>query len=216
METLINDNQVALPTTLKPEVLLTCYKRQIMKAKLPKVLPSIPLRAMWEQAKAEDQNQAQKASMVIMEYWLGRLTKTEAAAKLEMKPIRVWQLSQQAILGMSTGLLTRPRFRKADYMKADEQKIKELEKKIKKLEKVIETQKKLIEVLKTLPGNKNVELKDEKKGKKKNAVPKIAKGKGGSVASDSPLREPADSGRGISSHEPNVEILEDLSSSPKD
>ena len=101
-------------------------------------------------------------------------------------------------------------------MKADEQKIKELEKKIKKLEKVIETQKKLIEVLKTLPGNKNVELKDEKKGKKKNAVPKIAKGKGGSVASDSPLREPADSGRGISSHEPNVEILEDLSSSPKD
>lgn len=101
-------------------------------------------------------------------------------------------------------------------MKADEQKIKGLEKQVKKLEKVIETQKKLIEVLKTLPGNKNVKLKDEKKGKKKNAIPRIAKTKSGSVASDGPPWESADSGGRISGHEPNTEILEDLSAPTKD
>ena len=100
-------------------------------------------------------------------------------------------------------------------MKANEQKTKDLEKKIKKLEKVIETKKKLIEVLKTLPGNKGVKLKDEKRGKKKNAVPKSAKTKSGIMASDGPLRESADSGRSVSSQQPNPESMEDLGTAAK-
>ncbi|GEM_PF-6086311 len=100
-------------------------------------------------------------------------------------------------------------------MKSDAVKIKELEKKISKLEKALETQRQLIEVLRTLPGNKGVKLKDDKKGKKKNAVPKITKRKSGSVAIDGPLREPADSGRSAGDLDANAEVVEDLSAPTK-
>lgn len=91
---------------------------------------------------------------------------------------------------MSAGLLTQPRMRKGQMMKTNEEKIKLLEREIKKLKKVVETQRQFIDVLKTLPGNKGVKLKPEKRGKKKNGVSKRAQGEGGSVVTDSATREP--------------------------
>jgi hypothetical protein len=94
-------------------------------------------------------------------------------------------------------------------MRTDDKKIKDLEKKIKKLGKVIETQRKLIEVLKTLPGNKGVKLRDEKRGKKKNGVSKRVQGKGGNVAINSAPREPEDHIRSFASNDENIKVMEE-------
>ncbi len=72
-----------------------------------------PVRALWESAADEERERAHKTSMVILEYWTARLSKQEAAEKLGLAPIRVWQLSQQAVVGMLAGLLTQPRDRGA-------------------------------------------------------------------------------------------------------
>jgi uncharacterized protein (DUF2344 family) len=90
-----------------------------------------------------------------------------------------------------------------------DQQIKDLEKKIKKLEKVIDTQKKLIEVLKTMPSNKNVKLKANKRGRKANGLSKGTQGKSGPVANEGSARESENSGTGTGSNAENAEAVED-------
>ncbi len=94
-------------------------------------------------------------------------------------------------------------------MLTKDQQIKDLEKKIKKLEKVIDTQKKLIEVLKTLPGNRNVKLKGDKRGRKQNGISKGAQGKSGPVAKESAVRESENSGPGAGSVAKDTAALEE-------
>ena len=159
----------------------------------------------------EDRLQAQRISAMMMEYWLGRITKLEAATSLGMKPLRFWQLSQQAILGMNAGLLLKPARRGVGQVITKEQQIKELEKKVKKLEKVIATQRKLIEVLKTLPGNKHVKLKADKRGRKQNGLPKGTQGKSGPVVKNGAVRESEDSGSGAGGDPANTSGMEEAS-----
>ena len=92
-----------------------------------------------------------------------------------------------------------------------EAQIKILEKKIKQLEKVISTQKKLIEVLKTLPGNKDVKLK-QKGDPKKNGLRKRTQGTSGSVVGvRGKTREPENSGRGFEGNTQDAQVLEETS-----
>lgn len=93
---------------------------------------------------------------------MGRLSKLEATKTLELKHLRFWQLTQQAIAGMTVGLLTQPRCKVTDLINSDQQEIKQLKAKILELEKIISTQTKLVEILKSMPGCQGVTLKDEK------------------------------------------------------
>jgi hypothetical protein len=77
--------------------------------KIPK--PAWPVRGLWEAAPQEEQRRAHEACMKILEYWLGKKAKVEIADELGVTPLRVWQLSQQALSGMMAGLLKQPRRR---------------------------------------------------------------------------------------------------------
>ena len=72
-----------------------------------------PLRALWEAASEEDRTKAHQRCTVMLEYWLGRISKAQAAEKLQIPQIRVHQLSQQALSGMGVALLKQPRTRVA-------------------------------------------------------------------------------------------------------
>jgi hypothetical protein len=89
--------------------------------------------------------------------------------------------------------------------------IKILEKKITQLQKVIDTQKKLIEVLKTLPGNRDVKLK-QKGDPKKNGLRKRTQGKSGSVVgARGKAREPENSGGGVEGNAQDAQVMEEKS-----
>lgn len=116
-----------------------------------------PVKALWESATDEERTRAHKTSMVILEYWTARLSKQEAAAKLGLAPIRVWQLSQQAVVGMLAGLLTQPRDRGAGPGKGELERERRsareraLEKRVAQLEAELDTSHRLIEVMRELP-----------------------------------------------------------------
>ena len=77
--------------------------------------PARPVRALWEQATQEEREKAHTTCMAILEYWLGKKSKEEVASGLSVTPLRVWQLSQQALSGMLAGLLKQPRTRGKRY-----------------------------------------------------------------------------------------------------
>jgi hypothetical protein len=130
-------------------------KKRVMSEKTK--FPVIPIRGLWDQASVEDQSKAREISQVMMEYWIGRLSKKEATEKLGMRPVRFWQMSQQAVAGMTAGLLTQPRYRNNSFLPSDE--TAKLGKKIEELELILSTQQKLIEILKSLPGQKRNQAK---------------------------------------------------------
>ena len=49
--------------------------------------------------------------MTILEMWLGKVSRSEAAKRLEVSQLRLSQLSQQSVSGMMAGLLKQPRCR---------------------------------------------------------------------------------------------------------
>ena len=136
---------------------------------------------------------------------MGRLSKSEATKSLEMKPIRFWQLTQQAVAGMTVGLLTQPRYRKNDPQNNEQLEIKQLKAKILELEKVNKVQMQLIEILKSMPGCQGVTLKDGKTKK----VPLRGEKKGGEKLNCSTSGEPAGDFNDIESNHPHAEDLEE-------
>jgi hypothetical protein len=133
-------------------------KRKRRKLHVPQRM-AVPVRALWEHATEEDRTRAHRAGAAILEYWLGRVTKQEVAERLELPPLRIWQLSQQAISGMLAGLLVQPRKRGASPMPRDpEDDPKVLRKQIARLEEELEVAQQLIELLRELPSNRKREL----------------------------------------------------------
>ena len=123
---------------------------------------AVPVRALWEQASEEERTRAHRTGAAILEYWLGRVTKQEVAQRLELPPLRIWQLSQQAISGMLAGLLVQPRKRGATAMPRDpEDDPKVLRKHIARLEKQLEVARQLIDLLRELPSNRGRKLPGE-------------------------------------------------------
>jgi len=114
------------------------------------VVPAMPqpVKALWEAASDEEKARAHRMAAVMLQVWLGKMKRAEAAVQLQLTPLRVWQLSQQAVAGMVAGLLKQPRRRLAKgaapmATNRDEdprwlkQKITELERKLKIAEDVI-------------------------------------------------------------------------------
>lgn len=71
--------------------------------------PAMAVKALWEQASAEDKERAKRQGAAILELWLGRKSKEALALELSMPPLRVWQMSQMAFSGLLAGLLKQPR-----------------------------------------------------------------------------------------------------------
>lgn len=126
-------------------------------ARVPRAV--YPIRALWDAASEEERRRAQGLCATILEVWLGVTPKTEAARRLGMPPLRVWQLSQRAVAGMACGLLTPPRTRgRPPSMSDPENDPAELRKRIRRLERELEWRTSLIAVLRELPGNRGREL----------------------------------------------------------
>jgi len=67
-----------------------------------------PVKGLWEAASAEERVGAHRMGTLLFEHWLGRLSRKELAEKIGLPPVRVWQLSQQALAGLVVGLLKQP------------------------------------------------------------------------------------------------------------
>lgn len=144
--------------------------RKRARFKLPP-RPPVPVRSLWEAAGQVERERAHKTAIAILEHWLGRASRQQVAEKLGTAPLRVWQLSQQAVFGMVAGLLKQPKARKGAgvMVMSPEDDPKVLRKEIQALKQENAALKSLIEVLKQIPGIKpkivNVPSR-KRKGKK--------------------------------------------------
>jgi hypothetical protein len=77
----------------------------------PQAMPR-GVRELWESATSEEQQSAHRSCVQILALWLGKRTREDVAANLSLPPLRVWQLSQQALAGMLAGLLIQPKSRR--------------------------------------------------------------------------------------------------------
>lgn len=112
------------------------------------------VRVLWETAGAEEKAQAHTTCVAILSMWLGHRSRQEVAKELALPPLRVWQLSQQALSGMLAGLLKQPRGRGkgATTMQSHEERPRSvLLSQVSKLEAENRALKDLLEVLKNLP-----------------------------------------------------------------
>lgn len=126
-------------------------RKRVTFRRFPQPAPSV--RGSWLIASEAERSQAHRLCMAILEYWMGRASKEQIAERLGLPPLRVWQLSQQALSGMLVGLLRLPRSREklaassalpANDTSTLKQRIAELEKKLARTED-------LVRVLKHLP-----------------------------------------------------------------
>lgn len=158
-------------------------RRKNPKFKLPKEAPK-PMKALWDSASEEEKQKAHQAAVAILECWMGQASREEVSKKLGMPPLRVWQMSQQALVGLVAGLLKQPKARKGTkpVLPPEEDPVK-LKKRIASLEKDLGMMKELVGLLREFPAHRNSE-EDGKSGKKKKE--EISKGtdkKDGAVAS---------------------------------
>ena len=114
----------------------------------------VPVRAVWDSASGEEREKAHGTSAAILQYWLGKRSKQETAEALGVKPLRVWQLSQQALSGMVAGLLKQPRKRRSAMVTPPEDDPRALKKRIAELERELEIAQDVIELLRDLPANR--------------------------------------------------------------
>lgn len=126
--------------------------------------PVYPIRALWLQASEEERKLAHERTTAILEYWVGIVSKKESAERLNVPPIRLWQMSQRAVSGMACALLkppkTLPRRGSGPQdqgprgIEATESSPVALRKEIARLKRDLEQRNNLIEVLKSLPSNR--------------------------------------------------------------
>ena len=137
--------------------------------------PAKSVKALWQEASEEERTKAHEIGMLILETWLGKKSRKDAATELGLPVLRFWQLSQQAVSGMLAGLLIQPRTRRSPALPkpAPEDDPVELRKEIAKLERELKSSQDLIEVLKLIPGRPEAPPEREKKPKsKKKASPR--------------------------------------------
>ena len=164
METDKNGQETA-ETTLdaKPKRDRVGRKRSVFQNN-PK--PSWPVRGLWENAPAEEKARAHELCMKMLEYWLGKKSKGQVAKELSITPLRVWQLSQQALSGMMAGLLTQPRRRVGPevFEGKPNQSPTALKRRIVQLEKELSRTEDLVRVLRCAPWQKASSDSPEKGG----------------------------------------------------
>jgi hypothetical protein len=121
------------------------------------VRPVYPMRAYYEAASEDEKRKAHLLSAIILEYWTGVKTKSEAATALSVPPIRVWQMSQRAATGLVCALLTPPSGKRGPPMATSEEE-KALLKRMARIEKENALLRELVAVLRELPGNRDRQL----------------------------------------------------------
>lgn len=146
---------------------------------------ALPVRALWEQASEEEKARAHTQCAVMLEYWLGRITKQDVMERLHLPALRVWQLSQMALSGMLAGLLRQPRSFSGASMAIDpDEDPKVLRKRIRELEQKLALTEDLVRLLRDLPGNRLERTKPSPKQKarrgKKSRRPRGSNASGGS------------------------------------
>jgi hypothetical protein len=148
------DMDQSMPSTTEILPQRTRRFRKRMFRRLPPPAPAV--KTLWEQASEAEKQRAHQQGTTILQLWLGRLTKEQAMAELELPRLRLWQLSQQALSGMLAGLLKQPRTRaKGAVMPVDpENDPKALKKQIALLQKENAILRDVNEILKMLPGNR--------------------------------------------------------------
>jgi hypothetical protein len=130
--------------------------------------PSV--RALWESASEEEKARAHRSGMAILESWTGRASWQEVAERLDLPPVRVHQLSQQALSGMLAGLLVQPRTRRKRAglpPLAPEDDPVELRKRIRALETKLSRTEDLVRVLQELPWHRPAKEKEVPRGGKR-------------------------------------------------
>lgn len=151
------------------------------------------VRELWRAAPSEEQAAAHQTCVEILSMWLGKKRKEEIAERLSIPPVRVWQLSQQALSGMLAGLLKQPRRRRwvEVAMAKSEDDPRALQKKIAQLEQRLRNQDDLIRLLAQLPkpvppGATETSPPAAKMRRRKRA--RKANGSAGDVSGDAPAR----------------------------
>jgi hypothetical protein len=122
--------------------------------------PAVPVRGLWEVATAEEKAAAHRTCVVMLEHWLGRKSREQAASELGLTPLRLWHLSQQAVSGMLAGLLVQPRRRgRAIMRQALEQggrdDLASLKKENAELRRKLQIAESAIRILRDLPGHRD-------------------------------------------------------------
>lgn len=118
--------------------------------------PPYPVRAIWELSSPEQRQEAHKTGVLMLEHWLGRMTRKDLGTKLNLPPLRVWQLSQQALAGMVVGLMAQPKrppkgTPMAAEKKAEKDELKMLRKQVYELQQDNRVLKELLDLMKDLP-----------------------------------------------------------------
>jgi hypothetical protein len=154
-----------------------------------------PLRALWDAATEEDRAKAHQRCTVMLEYWLGRISKAQAAEKLQIPQIRVHQLSQQALSGMGVALLKQVRTRVAMAASASDPQRdpKALRQKITELEREVKTSRDLINLLKELPIHREHTQRDERKKTARKPKNRVSQGNETPRGSGAPVTGPSHS-----------------------
>ena len=136
--------------------------------------PPFPVRAIWELATEQERQEAHKTGVLILEHWLGRMTRKDLGTRLNLPPLRVWQLSQQALAGMVVGLMAQPKrppkgTPMAQTHNQDRDELKALRKRVASLEQDNRVLKDLLDLLKDMPAQA---AETPAKGKKIGTAPK--------------------------------------------
>lgn len=140
--------------------------------------PRFPLgvRELWKSATPEERERAHATCATMLEYWLGRIRKEDAAERLSVPLLRVWQLSQMATAGMLAGLLKQPRpRRKGVLVTSDQSEVNRLRKEVQRLQREKELLESLVALLRSFPGRSGAGESDPPPAKR----PKKGAGKKG-------------------------------------
>jgi len=112
---------------------------------------AVAVRGLWDAASDEERATAHRTGVAILEMWLGQASRKEVAERLEVPPLRVWQLSQQALSGMVAGLLRQPKGRRRVEGTMVEEPRWKLRKKMEKMETELASLRRLVGLLRELP-----------------------------------------------------------------
>lgn len=137
--------------------------------------PVYPIRSLWLQASEEERKLAHERCTAILEYWVGIVSKKESAERLNVPPIRLWQMSQRAVSGMACALLKPPKtLPRRGALSASSSSLEAaspleretspaaLRKEIARLKRELDQRNNLIEILKSLPSNQLTASRPEK------------------------------------------------------
>jgi hypothetical protein len=149
----------AVMTTGNGQIDATAAPRRRRRTGKKRVRFSVPtamppgVRELWRSASNEEQDKAHQTSVQILQLWLGKKNREEVAEHLSIPPLRVWQLSQQALSGMLAGLLKQPRSRRGrpTLQPTSEDDPRLLKKRIVELEQTVRDRENLIRLVGQMP-----------------------------------------------------------------